>query len=119
MLCDPGSVIWVKFIEIGLSTKYANDGKGAITCPREERASCFKSTAPQNLYENIGFYSAYGLTVPGETVTCKGEETPVNYIHLTFCCIERKCLEYQRSRSKYFLEKKGFYLLWVIPDRCM
>ena len=94
-MCDPGSFVWIKFIEIGVSGNYANDGNGGITCPREDRIDCNKYTEPEKYYWVISFRRAYEITVPDETVVCNGEETPANYMHITFACIERKLHGYQ------------------------
>ena len=115
MLCDVGSFIWVKYVEIGVSENYANDGKNAITCPRDKGADCNQYTNLKNIYHSIGSVRIYNIEVPDKTVPCNGTESPINFIHITFSCIEGKWQRYQYTA--FLLEMTtDFDLPWVISS---
>ena len=86
LMCETGTmVIWMKSVEMGVSGNYANDGKGAIICPRGGTDCNVQIDAKHTLP-----FPVHVVTVPNKTITCNGENAHVNYIHLTFCCIEGK-----------------------------
>ena len=88
MLCDPGSFIWIKQVEIGVSEHYTDDGNGVFTCPKDEMGGCMKSNQLEANYVSIGYKRFGKITVDSDTVMCNGEETDANFMFITFCCIE-------------------------------
>ena len=95
MLCDVGSFIWVKFVEVGISRNYTNDEKGDITCPRNQRTDCSRHAPLEDFYDNRGSRWIHKIGVPDKTVPCNGGTRPTNFIHITFSCIEGKWQWYQ------------------------